>query len=202
MSSGYLGDCHCDQDCKGSTLAALKLLSFISILAVSLTSVPGTCHCSRTVSSVHPDCVHDFRVASVFIEPYCLMSWHELADMYRTRKVHTCLLLITVIMAQYATAASKIAGSRTKPFLVSAKKSTNEVACRKVGSYLATVTWLLHEHMLSTKHLAIPTFAFSALQVRFATFNASLNRDKAGQLLQELQTNSSLQAAQGKCLGL
>jgi hypothetical protein len=38
------------------------------------------------------------------------------------------------------------------------------------------------------------------LQVRFTTFNASLNRDKAGQLLQELQTNSSLQASQGKWL--
>jgi hypothetical protein len=37
------------------------------------------------------------------------------------------------------------------------------------------------------------------MQVRFTTFNASLNRDKAGQLLQELKTNGSLQAAQGKC---
>lgn len=61
--------------------------------------------------------------------------------------------------------------------------------CRKVSLLLSSTLTLGPACARVHRHL------HCWLQVRFATYNTSLNRDKAGQLLAELQSGKSAQAA-------
>jgi hypothetical protein len=117
--------------------------------------------------------------------------------MHWLRRIHISLLLTMVIMAQYEAAASRIAKSRKVAPAKTSERSTNDAACRKVGS-VNELSVVQHNVEMYAMHSHCASCVL--LQVRFTTFNASLNRDRAGQLLQELQTNSSVQAAQGTSL--
>lgn len=55
------------------------------------------------------------------------------AIMYRLRGVHTSLLLISVIMAQYAAAASRVTATRVMSTHATSEHLSDAAACRKVS---------------------------------------------------------------------